>query len=130
MRRLYNHAAMKRLLALTLLFAAVACNRSETPTTQTVAIGDPARGKQIIEQYGCQTCHIIPGLTGGGGMLGPSLEHIAVRPMILEKVPLTPENLARYIVNPQALDPQSRMPPLGVSQPDARDAAAYLLTLK
>ncbi|HWW60055.1 MAG TPA: c-type cytochrome [Thermoanaerobaculia bacterium] len=120
---------MKRLFALTLLLAA-ACNRSETPAAQSVPIGDAGHGLQIIRQYGCQTCHVIPGIEGGGGALGPSLEHIASRPRIAHRIALSPETLARYIANPPAVDPQTRMPPLGVSQPDARDVAAYLLTLK
>jgi cytochrome c2 len=119
---------MKRLLPFTLLLAA-ACTRTETIKTPA-AIGDANRGKEVIARFACQTCHIIPGVPGSGGMLGPSLEHYGSHATIAAKIQLTPENLARYIEDPLALDPQSRMPPLGLTQQEARDTAAYLLTLK
>jgi cytochrome c len=40
------------------------------------------------------------------------------------------ENLIRWIVNPQAINPGTAMPNLGVSEPHARDMAAYLFTLR
>jgi len=39
-------------------------------------------------------------------------------------------NTPRFIRDPGAFDPQSMMPNLGVSQPHARDATAYLYTLR
>ena len=85
------------------------------------------RGKEVITRYGCQTCHVIPGIEGGGGILGPSLENYRTRTKIADKLPLTPETLARYIENPPAVDPDSRMPPVGLTADEARDAATYLL---
>jgi cytochrome c1 len=35
----------------------------------------------------------------------------------------------RWLQNPQAIDPQSAMPDLGVKEKDARDIAAFLYTL-
>jgi cytochrome c2 len=112
-----------RCALLTLL--AVACNpRHEAP------IGDAARGKQLVAKYGCPACHIIPNVEGPKGMVGPPLEHIASRPLIGGKLENTPQNLAKWLQNPQAIDPNNAMPNLGITPLDARDLTAFLRTLK
>ena len=126
-----------RHLSLVLLLLA-ACNRGEAAkhTAAPAApaapgIGDAARGRQLAAQYGCNVCHVIPGVDGPQGSLGPSLQGLASRPTIsLGAVQNTPENLATFIQDPATLNPQSSMPPSGVSEQDARDLAAFLLTLK
>ena len=129
---------MKRAFLLSfLLTAAVACNRGETAKSNTPApsaappVGNAARGPALAVQYGCNVCHMIPGVQGPAGSLGPSLQGVASRPAISQgKVPLTPANLVQYIQDPATLNPQSSMPPVGVPENDAKDLAAYLLTLK
>jgi cytochrome c1 len=37
--------------------------------------------------------------------------------------------MARWLMNPQAIDPRSAMPDLHVKEQDARDIAAYLYSL-
>jgi cytochrome c2 len=125
---------MKRILLLTLL-ATLACNRAETITTTAAPvappIGDASRGPALAAQYGCNVCHIIPGVSGPQGSLGPSLQGIGSRPAISEgTVPNTPENLVKFIQDPATLNPQSSMPPSGVSEADAKDLTAYLVTLR
>jgi cytochrome c2 len=117
---------LKRFLLLTLLLLA-ACKR---PESASPAVGDPNRGKQLIEQYGCNSCHIVPGVEGAKGMVGPSMEHIASRQIIAMKLPNTQPNMTAYIQNPQMTDPQNAMPNLGVKPDEARDIVAYLYTLK
>jgi cytochrome c len=118
---------VNRYLPLLLTLAlVVACKPQEKPPSA----GDPNHGKQLVDQYGCATCHIIPGMAGPKGMIGPSLEHVAIRPMIAGKTPNTPQNLTQYIQNPQLTDAQTSMPNLGVKPEEARDIAAYLATLK
>lgn len=128
---------MKRTaLSLLLVLSVVACNRDETAkslsTPQPVApIGNAENGKALVAQYGCNVCHVVPGIEGPQGALGPSLAGVASRPVIsLGKVQNTPENLAKYIQEPASLNPQSSMPPIGLTEPEAKDVAAYLLTLK
>lgn len=130
---------MKRLavslLFLVLLLATAACNRDEqarkiTPSAPAPA-GNADRGKALAAQYGCNVCHAIPGVEGPQGSLGPSLEGIASRPMIsFNTVQNTPANLAKFIQDPASLNPQSSMPPIGLTDVDAQDITAYLLTLK
>ena len=117
------------LLALTL-----ACAKTETPAPTAAApapAGNAARGQQLASQYGCNVCHIIPNVEGPQGSLGPSLAGLASRPTIsLGTVRNTPANLAQFIQNPAALNPQTTMAPVGVTAGDAQDIVAYLMTLK
>jgi cytochrome c len=117
---------LKQFLILTLLLLA-ACKR---PESAAPVAGDANRGKQLIEQYGCNSCHIVPGVEGAKGMVGPSLEHIASRQIFAMKLPNTQANMTAYIQNPQMADPQNAMPNLGVKPDEARDIVAYLYTLK
>jgi cytochrome c1 len=41
-----------------------------------------------------------------------------------------PDNIVRWIVNPRAVSPKTAMPVTGISEREARDVAAYLLTLR
>jgi cytochrome c2 len=124
---------MKRLLLLILL--ATGCKDAETiahtPAPPPPPLGNAGRGRELIAQYGCNVCHLVPGVEGPRGRLGPSLQGVASRPSISEgTVPNTPENLVRFIQNPAALNPQSAMPPLSLPLADAQDIAAYLGTLR
>lgn len=90
---------------------------------------DPARGKTALQQYACVTCHEIPGVTGATARVGPPLGGIARRGLLGGVLPNTPANMIRWLREPQAVDPPTAMPDLGVSERDARDIAAYLATL-
>ena len=116
---------MKRSLFILLLLAA--CKR---PESAAPAAGDANRGKQLMEQYGCNSCHIVPGIEGAKGMIGPSLEHVASRPVIATKIPNSQANMTAYILNPQMTNPENVMPNLAVKPDEARDIVAYLYTLK
>jgi cytochrome c1 len=91
--------------------------------------GDPAHGKALISQYGCGSCHVIPGVDGADGLVGPPLTQFGKRSYIAGELPNNASNLQRWIVDPPAVEPGTAMPDLGVSPIDARDIAAYLLTL-
>jgi len=91
---------------------------------------DPKRGKVALQQYTCVTCHVIPGVVAAVHPVGPSLEGIAVRSYLAGIVPNTRENMIRWLRSPQAIDPASAMPDLGVTERDAQDIAAYLDTLR
>jgi cytochrome c1 len=92
--------------------------------------GNPARGPAIAERYGCGSCHTIPGVTGARGLVGPPLLWWSRRTFIAGELPNTPENLVRWIRDPQSVEPQTAMPALGLSDAEARDVAAYLYTLR
>lgn len=92
--------------------------------------GNPDRGKAAIEMYGCGSCHTIPGIRDATGTVGPPLVMWSRRTYIAGEVPNTPEFLVRWIEVPQAIEPGTAMPNLGVTEGHARDIAAYLYTIK
>ena len=102
-----------------------AAGRRSRPSTAM-----PIGGGQLVTKYGCDTCHVIPGVKGTQGMVGPSLQHIASRQIIASKFPNSPQTMMRWIQNPQSFDPQTSMPNMSVTPADARDITAYLFTLK
>ena len=118
-------------LATTLLaLSLAACGQREQAKAQPPASGgDPARGRLLIQQYGCQSCHSIPGMEGPKGVVGPPLDKLALRTHIGGKVPNTPANLIQWLQNPQSFDPGNAMPNIGVTPADARDIAMFLFTL-
>lgn len=95
-----------------------------------VAGGDPEAGKHLIQKYGCGSCHVVPGIKGADGMVGPPLEHFAHRAYIAGEVPNNQDYLIRWIEVPQAIEPGTAMPNLGVTEGQARSIAAYLYTLR
>ncbi len=85
-----------------------------------------ARGRRLIAQYGCGSCHSIPGVTGANSMAGPPLNCFYQRSYIAGRLPNTRDNLIHWITNPQQIDPGNAMPNLGVKEDEAGDIAAYL----
>ncbi len=91
--------------------------------------GDPERGVQLMRDYGCISCHSIPGIREANAFVGPPLTAWAQRSYIAGAIPNTPANLIIWLQNPQQIEPGTAMPDLGVSEQDARDMGAYLYTL-
>jgi cytochrome c len=107
------------------------CERGVEFTAAELTGGDPQRGREMIRAYGCQSCHTIPGVRGANGLVGPPLNHIARRVYIAGILPNSPDNLMRWIQNPQAAIQQpTAMPNMGISEADARDIVAYLYKLR
>ncbi|HEX5129815.1 MAG TPA: c-type cytochrome [Usitatibacter sp.] len=99
--------------------------REDAPTA-----ADAKRGKDAIQQFGCPTCHAIPGIVGANKPVGPPLEAMAKRAVIAGIAPNTRENLEQFLLDPHSVSPESAMPKLGLRVQDARDIAAYLSTLR
>jgi mono/diheme cytochrome c family protein len=90
---------------------------------------DGERGKALFDAKGCIACHQ---LHGKGGDVGPSLT---------TQVPEFPQGtwvgdklqggwIYRWLRNPQSLVPDTLEPNLGLSDQEALDLTAFLLTLK
>jgi cytochrome c2 len=114
---------MKKLLAL-VAFTLAGC--SDKP----VAGGDAQAGQLLLRQYGCGTCHHIPGVAAAQGRVGPPLEGVAERVYLAGRIANTRENMAHFIRAPQAVDARTAMPDMQVTEAHARDMVAYLYTLK
>jgi putative membrane protein len=121
-------------VSVTLLVAAVGtlgvagCDTAARSSSSMVG-GDPRSGPQKIQAYGCQTCHTIPGVPGAAGTVGPPLDQVARRSYIAGG-PNAPDRLVQFLRHPRQVRPGTPMPEMGVTEPDARDIAAYLYTLK
>jgi cytochrome c len=91
---------------------------------------DAERGRELVQQYQCGSCHQIPRVNAANGTLAVTLELFGLRSYIAGHVPNTDENLARWLVNPAVVVPGTLMPNMGVTPGDARDIAAYLRQLR
>ena len=104
------------------------CNSADKPATSTM--GNAKLGKEAIEKYGCGSCHTIPGVKEADALVGPPLTKFSERQFIAGQLANTEENLARWIRDPQSVEPGTAMPNLGVSKEDAENIAAYIATIK
>jgi cytochrome c len=114
-----------RLSAMVLVFGISACG-----TEKSSVDGDPERGRLLLRQFGCGACHRISGVADAQGNVGPPLDGVAKRVYLAGVLPNSAAAMARWIRAPQAFEPQTAMPNLGVSEEHARDMVAYLQTLK
>ncbi len=105
-------------LSVALLFCS-GCKSSRTAQSHP---GAPA----LMIQYGCPTCHVIPGVPGAIGKVGPSLDSLAQRSYLAGTVPNTPADLQAWIMHPQHFQPGTAMPEMGVTPQDAQEIAAFL----
>ena len=112
------------------LLAVASCGGAAAERAAEMTGGEPARGRAKIRQYGCATCHTIPGIPEADGLVGPPLGRIASRTYIAGVLTNSPQNMIRWIRDPQGVDRLTAMPNLGVTEEDARDIASYLYTLK
>jgi cytochrome c2 len=109
--------------------AASACSDPQVPAHMAVPGGDARRGHQLVLNYGCGTCHSIDRVGEARGIVGPRLERMAERTMLAGMVANVPRNMVAWLVDPPAIDPDTAMPNMGISEAEARDIAAFLYTL-
>ncbi|HZY13364.1 MAG TPA: c-type cytochrome [Beijerinckiaceae bacterium] len=88
------------------------------------------RGADLIVANGCGTCHSIPGIAGAWGNVGPPLDHIGTRVFIAGMLRNSPDNMVRWLKNPQAIIPGNAMPNMNLNDAQARDITAYLAELQ
>lgn len=94
------------------------------------SFGDAAKGSKLIRNFGCGTCHTIPGVDGADGSVGPPLDAIGRRTYLAGTLPNTPDNMMKWLRDPQRFAPQTVMPNVGLNDNQARDITAYLQTLQ
>ncbi|MCL4767765.1 MAG: c-type cytochrome [Hyphomicrobiaceae bacterium] len=119
---------MKVAVAASLALATSGCGASEPPPHLRITGGDASAGRQLIRSYGCGTCHLIDGIAGARGAVGPPLTNFAHRTILAGRYPNAPRNLVPWLMNPQAMAPFTAMPTLGITAQEARDIATFLYT--
>lgn len=114
---------MKRRVALLGFLSIVSCSKADA---RAVPGGDGDRGKAVIVATGCGACHVIDGVPGAQGKVGPPLDGIADRSVVGGVLPNTVENMMRWIEDAPSLSPHTAMPNLGLTPAQSRDVVAYL----
>ncbi|CAN7559500.1 cytochrome c [Acidovorax sp. LjRoot129] len=89
-----------------------------------------ARGKALIAQYQCGSCHAIPGIPAARGETAQTLRAWSRRSYIAGRLPNNADVLTRWITDPPALVPGTAMPRMGVSPDEGQAMAAYLFSLR
>jgi cytochrome c oxidase subunit 2 len=97
------------------------------PAQSTGAIPE---GQRIFERTACINCHAVAG-TAANGRFGPDLTHLMSRDTIAAGAATnTPANLRRWIQDPNTFKPGSKMPAMGLSDPELDAVTKYLETLR
>jgi cytochrome c oxidase subunit 2 len=98
---------------------------------QQPANQDGAReeGQSVFLHNACVNCHTVRG-TAATGRFGPDLTHLAGRDTIASgAIQNTPENLRKWIDNPDPMKPGCLMPAMHLNDHDLTAVTAYLTTL-
>lgn len=93
---------------------------------EAITGGNVDRGQRLFSAYGCGGCHSLAGVPQARGLVGPSLDGIGSRAILAGRLENKPDNLMRWIGDPQSVAPGTAMPRLGVGEQDQRDIAAFL----
>ena len=88
------------------------------------------RGIQALGDYGCSSCHSIPGVQQANGVVGPPLDFWAARSYIAGAVVNNHNNLVLWLMDPQAIEPGTVMSNMDVTETDAHKIGDYLYTLQ
>ena len=89
-----------------------------------------AEGKAVYEANACVNCHRVQG-TPSKGAFGPDLTHVASRDTIASgAIPNTPENLKKWIADPNEMKPGALMPAMRLNDHDLDAVTKYMTTLR
>lgn len=113
-----------------LLLALVELTALAQENVPPLTVGSPAHGAELIAEKGCGACHMIPGITGANGLVGPPLTLMGRRIFVAGLLRNTPQNLAAWVLEPQRFVPGNAMPSTGLTESEALDVAAYLETIR
>lgn len=84
------------------------------------------RGLDVFQHGPCAGCHTVRG-TDAAGQMAPDLTHFGGRATIAAGLMKnTPENLGRWLADPQAVKPGANMPEVPLSAADRAALVAYL----
>jgi cytochrome c oxidase subunit 2 len=106
-------------------------SQQKQPAQQTF-VGNPAavEGEAVFMHNACINCHTISG-TVATGRFGPDLSHLASRDTIGSgAIQNTPENLRKWIADPDSMKPGCLMPAMHLNDHDVDAITAYLTQLR
>jgi cytochrome c oxidase subunit 2 len=105
--------------------------RAQTDPSEEPETDDTQGGRAIFISAGCGACHTIRG-TVTVGAVGPDLTHVGTRRSVgIDTMPMTAENIARFIVDNQHIKPGNRMPPFRIfTAEELSTLSSYLVGLR
>jgi len=89
--------------------------------------------KDVFRSLSCVNCHTIRDRqdTRVNGTFGPDLTHLMARKTLASgMIENTPENLRKWVFNPNSIKPGCLMAGFSLSEPDMKAVIDYLTTLK
>ena len=101
------------------LVAALAVGGALVVTVPRAVAADATKGADVYKTHQCAMCHKV---NGAGGKLGPDLSAVGTK--------RDAKWLEKYLPNPKAVNPKTKMPPAKVTAEELRDLIDYLGTLK
>jgi len=88
------------------------------------------RGHEVFFSTACNLCHAIAG-TDASASVGPDLTHVASRKTLAAgTLPNTPDNMRKWLADPQGLKPGNHMPTVPLPPQDLDALVAYLGSLQ
>jgi mono/diheme cytochrome c family protein len=90
--------------------------------------GSSAQGKLLFETVGCQACHTAGGVATVREARGTSYDIAPELTRVASKV--SPDWIFDWVKNPRHYNVETRMPSLRLTDSEARNIVAYLMTLK
>jgi len=100
-------------------FVQASCSLCHAEQKQLALAPVYSHGKQMVEELGCFGCHNLPGFEKIP-KVGPDLRRIAAK--------ADPSWLVRWVKDPKAYLPKTKMPNFGLSDDDATSIVSYLLS--
>ncbi|TML79514.1 MAG: cytochrome c oxidase subunit II [Actinobacteria bacterium] len=124
----HAHMAMKVIAEPAATFRGWLANQSRparAPTTPAQRLG-----RQTFLTTACSDCHTLRG-TAARGVIGPDLTHLMSRSTLAAlTIPNRPDELARWILDPQHVKPGNKMPGLKLDAAETRNLVDFLESLK
>jgi mono/diheme cytochrome c family protein len=114
--------------AITAYLVSVSKDAAYRPQKGAAGAGNPERGKTIFESVGCKGCHVagtdtrLRDARGFSYDIAPELTRAGSK--------LDPDWAYEWIKNPRQFRPTTRMPNLRLSDQEAHDVVAYLMTFR
>lgn len=97
--------------------------------SQSAPRGDPAKGKETFDSVGCRGCHVTEkDSTARRSEASEERDYAPNLWNVADKA--RPEWVYSWVKNPKALWPETKMPDLRLTDAEAANVTAYLMTLK
>lgn len=120
---------MKPLFTILTSFVVIFCAGCSREIAPHGTASSPSAPDLMIH-YGCPACHVIPGVPGAAGKVGPSLNGLSQRSYLAGTLQNSPDNLLLWIQHPQQIHPGTAMPEMGLTTEDAKQIATFLQAQK